>query len=362
MFEPQFKLTPALVKILIEIEALKQEIDLLPLTPKVLAGLRETAKLSTIHYSTMIEGNRLTQEEVNQVINYKASIKNKNRDEKEVLGYFAALDYLEKLVKEEAEISQKIIKTIHALVMAAGKQNVKPTPYRDGQNVIREGLTHKIVYLPPEAKDVPILMKDLVSWLNESEEDIPCPVLAAIAHYELATIHPYYDGNGRTARLLTTIVLHLCGYGLKGLYSLDEYYAKDLQDYYKAISIGSSHNYYEGRAQADITSWIEYFCRGMLNSFTNVKNQALTAFHRGEKDKSVSLRKLDVRKRKVMPLFENFDQVSSLQIADFLKISPRTARALCQKWVNESFLEISDKSKKSRKYTLHPNFASLISV
>jgi len=147
--------------------------------------------------------------------------------------------------------------------MAEGRKKAKPTPYRDGQNVIRDSRSRGIVYMPPEAKDVPLLMKAMVLWIASSERDLlPCPIRAGIAHYQFATIHPYYDGNGRTARLVTTLILHLGGYDLKGLYSLEEYYARSLNRYYDALTIGPSHNYYEGRAKADITTWAEYFCEG----------------------------------------------------------------------------------------------------
>ena len=79
--------------------------------------------------------------------------------------------------------------------------------------------------MPPEAKDVPELMSDMMAWIKDSEvQGLPCPIRAGIAHYQFATIHPYYDGNGRTSRLLTTLILHLGRYDLKGLYSLEEYY------------------------------------------------------------------------------------------------------------------------------------------
>src|SRR6185369_13798995 len=120
--------------------------------------------------------------------------------------------------------------------------------------------------------DVPVLMTDLVAWLARTDEEgLPCPLRAALAHYQFATVHPYYDGNGRTARLLTTLILHLGGYDLKGLYSLEEYYARDLGAYYKALTVGPSHNYYEGRAKADITEWVEYFCEGVALSFESVR-------------------------------------------------------------------------------------------
>jgi Fic family protein len=105
------------------------------------------------------------------------------------------------------------------------------------------------------------LMKGMVNWINYNIT-LPCPIIAAISHYQFATIHPYYDGNGRTARLLTTCILHNGGYDLKGLYSLEEYYARNLGAYYEAISVGKSHNYYMGRAEADITKWVEYFVEG----------------------------------------------------------------------------------------------------
>lgn len=107
-----------------------------------------------------------------------------------------------------------------------------------------------------------------------TKKELSAPILAGLVHYQFATIHPYYDGNGRTARLLTTFVLHQMGYGMKGIYSLEEYYAKNLQGYYKALSIGKSHNYYGGRAEADVTPFLDYFLEGMGISFRSVRQQA----------------------------------------------------------------------------------------
>ena len=89
---------------------------------------------------------------------------------------------------------------------------------------------------------------------------MPAPIVAALAHYQFATIHPYLDGNGRTARLLATLILRKAGYGLKGIYSLDEHYAKNLPSYYSALTVGS-HNYYDGRAEGDVTPFVSLFLR-----------------------------------------------------------------------------------------------------
>ncbi len=137
---------------------------------------------------------------------------------------------------------------IHGLVMTG---RAKATPFRDGQNVIRDSRTGRTVYMPPEAKDVPGLMRELVTWANAAcaESHLPMPVIAALAHYQFATIHPYFDGNGRTARLLTTLLLHRGGYGLNGIFSLEEFYAANLDGYYAGLAVGQSHNYYFGRAE-----------------------------------------------------------------------------------------------------------------
>ncbi|MDR0617720.1 MAG: Fic family protein [Endomicrobium sp.] len=257
-YEPKYKITDVILKKLLEIETIKEKVKALPLTSKVLASLRESSKLFSTHYSTMIEGNRLTQKEVSEVIIQKKQIIGKERDEKEIKGYYRALDEVDKLVKDKKiSIKQENIKILHGYIMGSNKPTL--IEYRTAQNVIKELGSGAIVYLPPEANDVPELMQAFVNWINESRETISIPIIAAIAHYQFVTIHPYYDGNGRTARVLTTLILNKYGYELKGIYNLEEYYAKDLQGYYDAMDIGNSHNYYFGRATAEITSWKDYY-------------------------------------------------------------------------------------------------------
>jgi Fic family protein len=358
-FSPRYTITPKLAGYLMRIEAARERVSHLPLTPTVLASLRETARLYTTHYSTMIEGNRLKPDQVEEVLKHEGHFPGRERDEHEVKGYYAALTQVEQWAAKASPVSEKMIQMLHALVMGDGKAKVTPTPYRDGQNVIRDGRTRGIVYMPPEAKDVPGLMHGMVDWIDISK-GIPCPIVAAIAHYQFATIHPYYDGNGRTARLLTTLILHLGGYELKGLYSLEEYYARNLGAYYEAISIGESHNYYMGRAEADITKWVEYFVEGMVVSFENVLKQMVEADKKGLEDYTDLIRKLDPRQRKTLELFQEFQTVTSSQIGKLFGFQPRTSAQLCKDWVNSGFLEIVDFSNKGRKYKLSKQYERLI--
>jgi len=358
-FKPVYTINPAIAKYLMRIEAAKEKVAMLPVNPTVLASLRETAKLYTTHYSTMIEGNQLKPEEILQVIQLEGHFPGRERDEHEVKGYYAALAQLEQYVAQGVSVTETIIQTLHALVMSDGRTRIKPTAYRDGQNVIKDSGTAAIVYMPPESKDVSGLMRNLVSWIKESTE-LPCPIVAGIAHYQFATIHPYYDGNGRVARLLTTLILHLGGYDLKGLYSLEEYYAKNLLGYYRAISVGPSHNYYFGRAESDITDWIEFFTEGMAFAFEKVVSQMIVSNEKGEKDFSELMRTLDPKQRKSLELFKEYDVVTSKQIGDLFGFQPRTNAALCKKWVEAGFLEITDSSLKSRKYCLAKKYKKLV--
>ena len=360
-FNPKFTITWKVATSLMRIEAARQAVQDLPITPSVLATLRETARLYSTHYSTMIEGNRLTQEQVAKVIEQQQHFAGRERDAKEVLGYYAALGKVEQVAASGALISEAHIQILQGLVMADGRKKTKPTPYRDGQNVIRDSRTRNIVYMPPEASDVPSLMKALIAWISASQRDsLPCPIRAGIAHYQFATVHPYYDGNGRTARLLTTLILHLGGYDQKGLYSLEEYYARNLGDYYKALTIGPSHNYYDGRAKAEITQWVEYFCEGVATSFESVRRRAQEAAGTGALDQSAALRRLDPRQRKVLELFRGSTVITSRDVEALFGISQRASRNLLTAWVEKGFVVVTDPAKKTRKYGLNSEFTAVM--
>jgi Fic family protein len=360
-FEPNYRITPRTATHLMRIEAARQAVEDLPITSSVLAGLRETARLFSTHYSTMIEGNRLAREEVSSLIEQGRHFPGRERDEAEVLGYYAAIERLERFAAQGGDVTDLQVRTLHALVMAGGKAVKKPTPYRGGQNVIRDAGSRRIVYMPPEASDVPRLMEELLDWLRRSErEGVPCPIRAGIAHYQFATIHPYYDGNGRTARLLTTLILHRGGYDLKGLYSLEEYYARDLSAYYQALAVGPSHNYYQGRAEADITAWVEYFCAGMADSFESVRRRAREAADRGMRDDSAALRRLDPRQRRALELFRRSVVITSREVEALFGVSQRTARNILSSWVSGGFVLVVDPARKSRRYRLSPEYEGLV--
>ena len=346
----KYSFTPSIVRSLQSIERVRELVRLTILPPMVAEQLRIRAHIRSTHYSTRIEGNRLTLKETEEVIQRGKQFPGRERDVKEVERYYMALQQIEMWVEKDQKITEARIKKSRALLFSG--RRAKPTPYRDGQNVVRE-TSGEIVYMPPEAQDVPELMAELVGWIHESEVDIPIPVIAGIAHYQFVTIHPFYDGNGRTARMLATWIMYRGGYDLGKFYSLEEFYAEDLEKYYQALVTHSHHNYYFGRNEADMTLWLDYFLKGMSVIFERVADEVEEQAHGGKDDHiDELLRPLDHRARRVLGLFAHQKYIRSSDVANILGISTRRSRELLNDWVDQGWLDIADPSRRGRKYGL----------
>lgn len=124
-----------------------------------------------------------------QVIGGKGGFPGRERDEKEVQNYYKAVDKAEGIAALKRSLKETDIQLLHGLEFDGVP---KLTPYRDGQNVIRDGVGGQIVYMPPEAEEVPALMLELVEWINWeiASDRLPPPLIAALAHYQFATLLP----------------------------------------------------------------------------------------------------------------------------------------------------------------------------
>jgi Fic family protein len=352
-----YAFTPEIVRKLQSLEWPRAEVTLTVLPPAIAEGLRLRARVRSTHFSTRIEGNRLTLMEAEQAVLEGKDFPGRERDTLEVQHYFKALAQVETWVEEDSPITEERIRQLHALVYT-GKSN-RPTPYRDGQNVIKDS-AGGIVYLPPEVGDVPDLMRELVNWIQASEKDLPVPVIAGMAHYQFVVIHPYFDGNGRTARALATWILYRGGYDLGRFYALEEFYAQDLQGYYDALVTHPNHNYYFGRAEADITPWLDYFLKGMAAVFESVAREIHTQSLVPDEKTEGLLRKLDRRARIVLGLFSRQEEITANDVARVLGLSARQSREVLNEWLEAGWLEVSDSARKTRKYRLSAEYRRFI--
>lgn len=350
-WDPKFTITPAMTKGLMDIEAAKAVVERTRLPLAAREELRRRAMVRSTHFSTRIEGNRLTLAEAEAVIEGEGKFPGRERDVREVNNYWNALIRVEEWADKMLPLTEERIKKLHALVEKGPR--VSPTPYRTGQNVIRDSSSGAIVYMPPEAKDVPSLTSALVEWVKRAEHDeIPVPLVAALMHYQFVTIHPYYDGNGRTARLLATFILYRGGYDLHGFFSLEEYHGRNVADYYRALSIHPHHNYYEGRRTADLTPWVEYFIGLLASVFISAREEAVRHAREDVPLEPEALRGLDPRARRVLGILLKKQRITSANVAAVLGISRRMARLLLSRWVGDGWLEVADSSKKGRAYVI----------
>jgi len=359
-WEPTYTITPDIAQALMHIEAAKAVVAQIDLPLATEARLREQARLRSTHFSTYIEGNRLTLAETQQVVSGRAvRFAGRERDVAEVRNYWRGLARIDEWVGQRQPLTEELIRRLHALVEYGPRS--KPTPYRDGQNVIRDSETGALIYLPPETKDVPGLMTALIRWHDQAEATgLPIPLIAGLAHYQLVTIHPFYDGNDRTARLLATFLLHRGGYGLHGFFSLEEYHARDLDAYYQALAAHPDYNYYGGRAQVDLTPWLAYFTELVARVFTQAQEEALTIARQGMPTEPEALRRLDRRARTVFALFTRQDAITATDVAAILGLSDRSARDLLSAWVDQGWLEMTSTARRNRAYHLSAEYRQFI--
>lgn len=250
---------------IINIERNRYQISSIELPRTVANKLRKNSKKKSSYASNKIEGNPLSESQADEVID-RDERKHFLKPEQEIRNYFLALEYLENCVKKKEQLSVKLILNVQKYVeKGASKEKIGLRgPMPPGVLfAVYDTQTGNPDYIPPEYSDVPSLLDELVEYVNTTD-DHPL-IIAATVHYQLVTIHPFEDGNGRTARLISGYILDINGYGFNGIGSLEEYFAYDVNEYYESIQMGLPALYYSGRnnpPHPDI--WFKYFLRMVL--------------------------------------------------------------------------------------------------
>jgi Fic family protein len=265
-FNPKFTITPKINKALVEIERVRGFLDAVKLKDDWFADMQKKALILESHHSTHIEGTALSLEQAKSLLEGK-KVKGVNRDdEKELLNYKKAMDFLSKYLGKDEPVSEGIVRELHRiLVKGVRGENADPGNYRKIQNYVVNSRTSEVVYTPPAPLDVPHLMREFTEWINKVEDISPI-LVAGIAQFQLVHIHPFIDGNGRTARLLSTLILYKTGYDFKRLFTISEYYDKDRPAYYQAIQSVRKNNMH-------MTAWLEYFVDGLRSQMKEIQQK-----------------------------------------------------------------------------------------
>lgn len=314
--------------------------------------LRNNSKKKSSYASNKIEGNPLTEQQADEAIE-KDEHKHFLKPEQEIRNYFLALNLLEEKLEKKELFSKKMILEVQAMVeKGASKEKIglRGAMPPGMLFAVYDSATGTPDYIPPEYSEIPELLDELVKYVNTTD-DHPL-IVAAIVHYQIVTIHPFEDGNGRTARLMSGYILDLYGYGFGGIGSLEEYFAYDPDEYYESLQMGLPPLYYLGRENPPHSEiWINYFLRMM-----ELYSKKVCELSKGaqEDDLAGSMSYLNAKEKDLLAflLKKRLLEFTPIDVSRMLGVTNKTIINRCAKLTNNGFLIPNIVNQRIRSYSL----------
>jgi Fic family protein len=338
MFKPNFRYTDKIVNDLTQISAARELILNSPLIPKWEVALRREAIIRSAHSSTSIEGNRLSLEQVDNLAHGREVMATR-KDKQEVLNYLKVLENIDKL-SEGNKIAKEDILSIHKMLTQETLENPSDCGvYRNRYVVVANKLTGEVFFRPPSNDEVPGLVRAMIDWLNSAEATALDPVIeAGITHYEFVRIHPFVDGNGRTARVLATLILFFRGFDAKQFFCLDDYYDSDRKAYYKALQSVDQKT-------LDLTNWLEYFVEGVKVSTAAVKERVIRLSSERLRRTKKGQIALTERQMSIVEFINQNGKITNKDVRAIFKISPQAAHKEITKLVKLDIIRAIGKGR-----------------
>jgi len=348
----QVALTNEILKRIAIIDENRFSLKTIELPQITMNRLRKNSKKKSSYASNKIEGNPLSEAQANEAME-RDDHKHFLKPEQEVRNYYLALNLLEEKLKVKTPFSKQLVLEIQALVeKGASKEKIGlrgPTP-PGVLFAVYDSQTGTPEYIPPEYKDIPELLDELVAYVNTTD-DHPL-IVAAVVHYQLVTIHPFEDGNGRTARLMSGYILDYYGYGFNGIGSLEEYFAYDPDEYYNSLQMGLPALYYSGRENPPHPEiWVNYFLR-MMELYSK-KVYELSQFSQQE-EVDGSLSYLNIKEKALLAflLEKHLLEFAPVDVSRALGVTNKTIINRCVKLASAGFLVPNIVKERIRTYSL----------
>lgn len=268
MFQPQYTITGQLLANIKRVSNLVHQLNDKRFPSVVLLELERSAREVSTYASTSIEGNPLPLTEVKKILKSRPS--HIRGSEREVLNYNQALQNLNKQLKEGVvKLSINLLLRIQKQVIDGLLPKFETGRLREKPVEVNDPRTGQPVYLPPDVKDVKPLTEELIKFTNKNRDKIDPLISAGIFHKQMVIIHPFMDGNGRTTRLATKVLLAEMGLNTFNLFSFENYYNQNVMKYFQTV--GEFGNYYELVEKMDFTNWLEYFTEGIIDELLRVQ-------------------------------------------------------------------------------------------
>ena len=331
-------LTNEILKRISEIDENRFSLSTIKIPSVTKNRLRKNSKKKSSYASNKIEGNPLTEEQANEAIDSDPH-KHFLKPEQEIRNYFLALNFLEERLKKKELFSKSMILKVQSIVeKGASKEKIGfRGPMAPGVLfAVYDSETGIPEYIPPEYTDIPALLDELVEYVNTTD-DHPL-IIAAVVHYQLVTIHPFEDGNGRTARLMSGYILDYYGYGFNGIGSLEEYFAYDPDEYYSSLQMGLPALYYSGRENPPHPEiWINYFMK-MMSLYSKKVYELSKATEEEELAGSFSYLNKKEKEFLVFLLKKRLYEFTPIDVSRMIGVTNKTVINRCTKLVNCGFL------------------------
>ncbi len=316
--QPSLTITHAIAAALTRIERARGFLEGAALSEGWVRAMGERALALEAHHTTHIEGTQLTLEQAERLLQGEPVPEADADDVRELLNYRRAFEFVSEYLDSGSPITEGLVREIHRRLVGGVRGGAAaPGQYRRLQNYVVNSATGQTVYTPPPAQEVPILMAQLVAWLNGPGQVHPV-LVSGVAQFQLVHIHPFLDGNGRASRLLSTLCLYRSGYDFKRLFTISEYYDRDRAAFYAAI---------QGvREQGmDLTGWLEYFVEGLATQLDEVSERGKRVMRR-----DIMAKEHELSERQAKALGHALEQ-GSLTIQDYEALCPGVNRRSLQR-------------------------------
>jgi len=206
-------------------------------------------------------------------------------------------------------------------------------------------------------------------WRNSpAAKQLPGPIRAGILAYQFVTIHPFADGNGRTARALATAELWFSGYQMRGFLSVEEHYFQNLQRYYDSLQMGLDWDYYCGRNGPDLTPWLSYFAETLAKAASAVRDQS-AAMQDANCRPATPGEGLNRRQQQLLSRLlladrtaETIPSFSASDVAEWFMVSRQTAHAWLAEWRTGGLIEPASGAERVRSWRLNDEFNRLVNA
>lgn len=305
-----------------------------------LKELKSIATVRSVGASNRIEGNRISDEEVDVLLQKIDITKLTDRDSQEVVGYFEVLDLISESY-ENISVTESHIKSLHnSLMKYSAKDEWHKGNYKLQSNAVEASFpdgTQQIIFQTTEAgfatEDA---IRALLNWYN-SETEVHTLIKVASFVYDFLSVHPFQDGNGRLSRLISTLLLLKNGYKWIQYVSFEHEIENRKNEYYQVLRSCQAQ-----RPHEDVTVWIQFF----LNCLSNIQSQLLTKLQKTGMETQLS-----PKEKSIYSIIQNRPNIQSGKIAEKLAIPAPTVKRILSELLNKGLIE-KQGSGRNVSYTI----------